>query len=62
MPRKKTFDCMAFKRKAQARIYRHIKDLTPEEEIAYFDRAVRSGPLADFWRKREQAHARTKEK
>jgi len=35
----KTFDCVEMKRQGSRRIYEQIKDLTPEEELA-------------FWRKR----------
>jgi hypothetical protein len=45
----KTFDSVACKRKAQARIYRKIKGMTPEQEAAYFDEATRSGPFAKMW-------------
>jgi hypothetical protein len=48
---KKPFDCVASKRKAQTRIYRKIKGMTPEQEAAYFDRATREGPFADMWAK-----------
>ena len=47
----KAFDCIEMKRRAQARIYERIKDMTPEEEIDYFDRAARSGPLAEWLEK-----------
>ena len=46
---KKTFDCIVSKREAQARIYRDIRNMTAQEQIAYFDRKVRTGPLAGFW-------------
>ena len=44
------FDCVEFKRQAQARIYPSIKGLGPDEEIAYFRRAADEGPLGDWWR------------
>jgi hypothetical protein len=47
----KPFDCVASKRKAQSRIYRRIKGMTPGEEAAYFDRATREGSFADMWAK-----------
>lgn len=50
-PKQKTFDCVEMKRRAQARIYEEIKDLSPEEEVAYFRRAAETGPLADWWKK-----------
>lgn len=46
---KKSFDCVEMKRRAQERIYERIKDLSPEEEIAYFQRAAQTGPLGDWW-------------
>jgi hypothetical protein len=48
---KKSFDCVASKRKAQSRIYRKIKGMSPEQEAANFDRATRSGPFGEMWRK-----------
>jgi hypothetical protein len=45
----KPFDCITSKRKAQSRIHRKIKGMTAEDEIAYFDRAVRTGPFAQMW-------------
>lgn len=55
----KKFDCVAFKHKTQERIYQEIKDLSPREEIDYFDRRARSGALASFWRRREREGRRT---
>ena len=46
----KTFDCVAFKRRAQERIYRRIAGLPPADEIAYFRNAAETGPLGAFWR------------
>lgn len=45
----KDFDCIRMKREAQERIYKEIKDLTPEQEITYFRNAVASGSLAKWW-------------
>ena len=56
----KGFDCIEFKRKAQAEIYGKIKGLSPEEEIAYFRRRAATGPLGKFWKaleRRSQAEA-----
>lgn len=33
------FDCMKMKREIQAKIYKEIKDMSPEEQIAYFNSA-----------------------
>lgn len=43
------FDCIAFKRRVQAEIYEETKDITPEEEIAYFRRRVADGPFGKWW-------------
>lgn len=42
----KSFDCIAFKRRAQEKIYEEIKEMTAEEEIAYFKRLAKTGPFA----------------
>lgn len=47
---KKDFDCIEFKRKAQARIYEQIKDPSPQEEIEYFRKAAENGPLGESWK------------
>ncbi len=46
---KKEFDCIAFKREAQAKIYKDIKDLEPEDEAGYFHSKALSGPLKLWW-------------
>ncbi|GEM_PF-2250990 len=33
------FDCMKMKHDIQAKIYEEIKDMSPEERVAYFNRA-----------------------
>ncbi len=57
----KAFDCLAFKDQVQSEIYEETKDMSHEEEIAYFREAVQKGPFAELWRKlaaqREQASA-----
>ena len=53
---KKDFDCVEFKRQAQARIYERIKGLSPEEEIDYFRKAAEEGSLGESWKvARDQA-------
>ena len=47
---KKEFDCVQFKREAQARIYERIKGPSPEEEIEYFRSAALQGPLGGWWK------------
>jgi len=46
----KNFDCIEFKRQAQAEIYQEIKGLSPEEEIEYFRRQVAAGPFGKLWK------------
>ncbi len=50
-PQKKDFDCIRLKNEAQARISKHISNLTAEQEIAYFHKAAGSGTLAEWWKK-----------
>ncbi len=45
----KKFDALAFKRDAQSRIYEEIKNLSPEEQIAYFRHRVEAGPFSKLW-------------
>jgi len=46
----KDFDCIAFKRQSQAKIYEEIKNLTPQKEIDYFRNKVEKGPFAEWWK------------
>ena len=45
------FDCIAFKEQAQSEVYEEIKDLTPEQQVDYFNKHARNGPLGQWWRK-----------
>ena len=45
------FDCVESKRQAQAKIREEIRDLSPEEEIRYFEEQALHGPLSELWRK-----------
>jgi hypothetical protein len=47
----KGFDCIAFKRAAQEKIYEQIRGMTPAEEIAWFRRKVESGPFGELRRR-----------
>ena len=48
---KKTFDCIAFKRRVQGEIYEQIKDMDHAEQIEYFRRWAESDPiLSRFWK------------
>lgn len=48
---KKMFDCVEFKRKVQAEIYDETKNMTAQEEIAYFNRTAQQGSLGSRWKK-----------
>jgi hypothetical protein len=52
------FDCVAFKRKAQARIYRETKNMTLEEQIARYERQAEEGPLGEWWKRVKSANKR----
>ena len=54
----RSFDCLEFKDRVQEEIYEEIRDLTHEEEIDYFERSARTGPLADWWKKVRLASAK----
>ena len=47
----KTFDCVQYKRQVQAVIYDEIKDLSHEQEIAYFQQQADSGALGPWWKR-----------
>ena len=47
---KKEFDCIQVKRDAQAKIYQTIKQMTPEEEIAYFRQSVDQSKFSKWWK------------
>ena len=49
-PNEGGFDCTAFKQRAQSKIYEEVKDLSADEELAYFRRRVETGPFAKLWR------------
>jgi hypothetical protein len=47
----KEFKCVDFKHEAQMQIYKEIKNLTPEGEIEYFRRSVKSSFFGKWWEK-----------
>jgi hypothetical protein len=51
---KRGFDCVGFKRKAQAEIYQEIKGLSVEEESEYFRRWAAKRPLGKWWKALER--------
>ena len=54
----KAFDCIAFKRAAQLQIYEEIKEMSRQEEMAYFHNKAETGSLRDWWlrQKSHEAH------
>lgn len=52
----KPFDCVDYKRKIQLKIYEEIKLLSPQEQILYFQRAAKTGPLGPWWTQLSAAH------
>ena len=42
------FDCLAYKDRAQARIYEETKGLSRAESREYFRRKVETGPFTEF--------------
>ncbi len=49
-------DCLAMKDRIQEEIYEEIKDLSVEEQIAYYRRKAETGPLAEFWKRIKAAN------
>ena len=50
MKRKRGFDCVDMKRKAQEKIYQETKHLSRDELVAYFRRQVETGSFAHLWK------------
>ena len=40
----KVFDCVRMKDKIQEEIYEEIKGLSPEEQVAYYQKAIQEDP------------------
>ncbi len=47
---KKEFDCIQIKRDAQVKIYQAIKQMTPQEEIAYFRQSIEQSKFFAWWK------------
>ena len=52
---KKTFDCVAMKRRGAEKIYRQIAEMTPKEQLAFW------GARTEMLRKRQQVIKRKHE-
>lgn len=48
---KREFDCIAFKRQAQGKVYEETKNLTLKDQVAYFRKKANSGPLGKWWKR-----------
>ena len=46
---KKAFDCLEFKQQVQEKIYEDIKNLSPAEQITYFQNRIENSNLRDWW-------------
>ena len=46
---KKAFDCLEFKQQVQEKIHEDIKNLSPAEQIAYFQDRIENSNLRDWW-------------
>lgn len=57
----KTFDVMEYKRRVQAEMYEATKDMTPEEEIAYYRMRAETGPMGEWWKKAKEETERRKQ-
>jgi hypothetical protein len=47
----KTFDCLEYKRRQRTNVFEEIKDLTHDQERAYFEERAERGPLGDWWKR-----------
>jgi hypothetical protein len=54
--KKRGFDVLKWKARAQAKIYNEIKDMTIDEEVAYWRAHAEKGPRGAKWKK---LHAQT---
>ncbi len=48
--KKKEFDCIQIKCDAQVKIYQAIKQMTPQEEIAYFRQSIEQSKFSAWWK------------
>ena len=51
MAKNSSYDCVAAKREARARIYEDIKGRSREEQAAYYRRQSASGDLGAWWQR-----------
>ena len=48
---KQAINCVALKRRAQAKIYADTKGMSAADQIAYFRRRAQSGALGAWWKR-----------
>jgi hypothetical protein len=53
--KRKNFDALAFKARAQAEISKETQGMTPEQRCEYFRRGAESGPMGDWVKKVKKA-------
>ena len=51
------FDCLAYKQQAQARVRARVESLSPDLELAYYQRSLGDNPAAASWTRFRQASA-----
>ena len=56
------FDCIAFKRRVQSKVYEETKHLTLEDQVTYFRKKANSGPLGKWWKRLPSASPSQKRK
>ena len=47
----KRFDSVAFKRRAQSKVYEDTREMTVAEQVEYFRRRAWSGTLGSWWKR-----------
>jgi len=48
--KRKTFDCIEFKRQVQEEVFKEIEGKNHAEQIRYYKERAASGPLKDWWK------------
>ena len=47
----KEFDCIAFKRQVQKKVFDETKNLILRDQVSYFRKRANSGPLGKWWKR-----------
>jgi hypothetical protein len=55
----KSFDCLAFKDRAQETILRETRGMSRDEEIEYLNRRAERGAVGEWWRRLRRPPAQT---